>query len=197
MGLKKVADWIDPNGLHCDPWFLRCTNVAGLLLISQVALLCRTYIEKRPGVSYMQPSIYSVHTAFNVAMFPLLFFFSGLYYTDILSTLVVLISFGNHIARMRSPTSGILSDLITIVLGLVTLWFRQTNVFWVVVFMGGLEAVHAIKTIAPKGVEQPVVRTLFEQLKFFVWRYSLGDVHDVSISRAYPDGGWSLSFLTR
>lgn len=186
--MKKVADLIDPNGQHCDPWFLRMTNVAGLCLVGQVVMLCRTYLEKRPGTFYKEMSIYSIHTSFNVAMFPLLFFFSGLYYTDVLSTLVVLLSFINHIIRVRQSVSGILSDLTTVMLGLVTLWFRQTNVFWVVVFMGGLEAVHAIKSISPKRVEQPVVRTLFEQLKFFAWRYSLGEVHDLSLNNAYPDG---------
>ncbi len=135
-------------------------------------------------------SQYALHTAVNIGLFPLLFFFSGLYYTDVLSTAVVLCSYLNHLWRVGADGPSILSDASTITLGIATLAMRQTNVFWVVVFMGGLEAVHAVKTLRPQRVDQPEATTLFGRLKFYAVRYSLGDVHDLPLHKSYPDGAF-------
>lgn len=76
----------------------------------------------------------------------------------------------------------------TVLLGLCSLTMRQTNVFWVVVFMGGLEAVHAVKSLRPKAVVQPYMTSLSEQLLFFFKRWSVGHVHDLPLNMAYPKG---------
>jgi alpha-1,2-glucosyltransferase len=60
--------------------------------------------------------------------------------------------------------------------------------------MGGLEAVHAIKTLRPERVDQPVILTLSEQIKYYTWRYSLGDIHDPPLHMLWPDG--KFVFLT-
>lgn len=180
----------------CDEFSLRAINFVGVVAVSYLALWCRQAIEARQheAASTSQPvrvrafSQYAVHTAINIGLFPLLFFFAGLYYTDVLSTGVVLAAFVNHLARVGRDHSSPLSDLVTVVLGLATLLMRQTNVFWVVVFMGGLEAVHAVKTLRPARVDQPAMKTLSEQGRYFAWRYSVGDVHDLPVHQAYPDG---------
>lgn len=169
-----------------------------MLGVSYLALWCRQGIEARqheaasttagPPPRVRAFSQYAVHTAINVGFFPLVFFFGGLYYTDVLSTGVVLAAFVNHLARVGVDTSSLPSDLLTIVLGLATLFMRQTNVFWVVVFMGGLEAVHAVKTLRPARADQPALKTLGEQCRYFAWRYSVGDIHDLPVHKAYPDG---------
>lgn len=172
---------------------LRAFNVFALAVLAYLALQCRREIEARLYEAQFSGKLritsqYALHTAFNIALFPLLFFFSGLYYTDVASTAAVLAAFLNHLKRMGRDQSSILSDLTTILLGVFTLFFRQTNVFWVVVFMGGLEAVHAIKTLRPEHVDPPVIFTLSEQLKHYAWRYSLGDVHDPPLHMMWPDG---------
>lgn len=185
----KYFGWVDV--IPCDPRALRLTNALGLVFLSYLSLLCRQGFEhqlSRASKPASGSSSYALHTAFNIGLFPLLFFFSGLYYTDVLSTAVVLGSFINCLQRVSRDTSPIASDLVTVVLGVITLFFRQTNVFWVVVFMGGLEVVHAVKTLRPKKVAKPKATTLWEQLKQFGWRYSVGDIHDLSVCRAYPDG---------
>lgn len=154
---------------------------------------CRHGIER---LQYAQRSLgqlkhvsqYAAHTALNVALFPLLFFFSGLYYTDVASTAVVLGGFLNCLNRLGREGNGIMSDLSTFVLGILALFMRQTNVFWAVVFCGGLEAVHAVKTLRPKAVERPWTMSPPEHLKWFSWRWSVGDVHDLPVSLAWPDG---------
>ncbi|GAW12355.1 hypothetical protein ANO14919_017210 [Xylariales sp. No.14919] len=52
--------------------------------------------------------------------------------------------------------------------------------------MGGSEVIHAIKTLSPKPVETPEFQSVSEQMKFYAWRYSLGDIHDASLSLAQP-----------
>ncbi|KHN98985.1 glycosyltransferase family 59 protein [Metarhizium album ARSEF 1941] len=181
-----------PGMFSCDASSLRVTNVLGLIILASLTLLCRHEIESRlcearSSTSLETISPYAVHTAFNIALFPLLFFFSGLYYTDVISTAVVVGGYLNHLKRVGRDRSSCVSDLTTIFLGLLALSMRQTNVFWTVVWMGGLEAVHAIKTLRPQGVEQPLVTTLTEQAKFYAWRYSIGDVHDPPLNLARPD----------
>jgi alpha-1,2-glucosyltransferase len=60
--------------------------------------------------------------------------------------------------------------------------------------MGGLEAVHAIKTLRPERIDQPVILTLFEQIKYYTWRYSLGDIHDPPLHMLWPDGKFGVSW---
>ena len=84
------------------------------------------------------PSILSLdieHITLNICLFPLLFFFSSLYYTDLTSVVVVLISYVNFNAR---NTTGV-------VLGsLFALCVRQTNIFWTAVYLGALEVVRIL-----------------------------------------------------
>lgn len=198
----------------CDAQTLRSVNVIGLVVLSYLAFLCRHQIEARlheqhlledeysdlakAGVyreSTAQSSTklgiysqYALHTAFNIGLFPLLFFFSGLYYTDVLSTAVVIAAYLNHLSRVSRERNSILSDVLTVGLGLFALFMRQTNIFWVVVYMGGLEAVQAVKTLRPKRVDQPFMTGLFQQLTWYAWRYSLGEVHDVPLHDTWPEG---------
>ena len=70
------------------------------------------------------------HVALNVALFPPLFFFSGLYYTDIVSTLLVLKA---HAAFYRRQPFSVACW------SLASLTLRQTNVFWTAIYLGALE----------------------------------------------------------
>jgi alpha-1,2-glucosyltransferase len=157
------------------------------------AMLCRNLVEarlndSRSTVRLKSISYYSVHTGVNIALFPVLFFFSGLYYTDIASTLVVLLAYHNHLGRVAPEGKTILNDIWTVILGAFALFMRQTNIFWVVVYMGGLEAVHAVKTLRPGPVDQSFAMTLTNQFKFFAGRYALGEIHDLPLNLAWPDG---------
>ena len=78
------------------------------------------------------------HTALNVCLFPPLFFFYGLYYTDVLSVVSVLYAYRCYFRKEYVKV---------IFAGLSSLLFRQTNVFWVAIFLGGLELVRTL----PRG----------------------------------------------
>lgn len=135
-----------------------------------------------------------MHTGVNTALFPLLFFFSGLYYTDVFSTLAVLVAFWNHLERVGLEAKSWKSDALVILLGVGSLLMRQTNVFWVGLFMGGLEAVHIVKGMRPP----PTRPGQFDRqmlIRFYLSRYSHGDVHDPPLNEAGVEGK-SLYFIS-
>ncbi|UNI13274.1 glucosyltransferase [Purpureocillium takamizusanense] len=193
ISLLQMTSWLGLDGAsRCDAVSLRVGNAAGLFALVYLALLCRREIEAQLYGAFSRSlsrpySAYALHTAFNIALFPLLFFFSGLYYTDVLSTAVVVGAFLNHLKRVAQDRSSFTSDLCTVAIGLLALLMRQTNVFWIVVFMGGLEAVHAVKTLRPERADQPFMTTLGDQIKYFAWRYSVGDIHDLPLRHAWHD----------
>ncbi|KAI1638636.1 glycosyltransferase family 59 protein [Biscogniauxia mediterranea] len=176
------------SGLLCSVKNLRLFNVEMISYLGVIAMLCRARFERlgTHAGAEQRYSSYAVGTGLNVALFPVLFFFSSLYYTDIISTLVVLLAYMNHLARVGKETTSFVNDLYTLGIGILALCMRQTNIFWVVVYMGGLEVVQSIKTLKPEPVKTPEFSTLAEQIKFYAGRYSLGDVHDPPLSDASP-----------
>lgn len=112
----------------------------------------------------------SALTVLNICLFPPLFFFSGLYYTDLPALFLVLEAYINDIARSRSLGYGgsgdggsgasavsrnashqpNLAGLVSwryarfVVSGLLALLCRQTNIFWVAVFLGGVRVVRTL-----------------------------------------------------
>lgn len=183
----------------CGVVELRIVNTFGVIILAMLAHLCRNEIEDRlhEAHSTAKPKRFTqhaIHSAANIGLFPLLFFFSGLYYTDVYSTVMVLAAYLNHLRRLSRDQSSVFSDLGVIVLGVLTLFMRQTNVFWVVVYMGGVEAVHAIKTLRPERVDQPFLFSLSDQMKYYAWRYSIGDIHDPPLHMMWPDGMFQSTF---
>ncbi|KAF6820934.1 alpha- glucosyltransferase alg10 [Colletotrichum plurivorum] len=177
---------------ECSVIDLRGVNIIAIIGLGIMATHCRHLIETRrsDARSPAPPvvlSFHAIHLGWNVALFPVLFFFSGLYYTDVVSTLSVLVAYYHHLRRVREKRSSFGSDLVTILLGVVALFMRQTNVFWVVVYMGGLEAVAAVKALRPAPAEKPEFGSVGELVKYFAWRYSLGDIHDPPLNTAWPD----------
>ena len=179
----------------CSTAELRQLNGITASVVVLVASLSRTlldleYRQAKGNNSDDGPSFYSEHTALNIALFPPLFFFSALYYTDVISPLVVLACYQDYQDRRHRLAIGKHSTKLyfrTIIIGVTALLMRQTNIFWVVVFMGGLEVVDAVKTLKPVPV-QPHFTTLLQMLKYYDWRYSVGDVHDPPLSYSSPDG---------
>ncbi|KAI1455975.1 glycosyltransferase family 59 protein [Annulohypoxylon moriforme] len=177
-------------GFPCSVYYLRLFNVEITSYLAIAAAISRIRLEQlrsreNPQVP-VQYSAYAIWTGINVALFPVLFFFSGLYYTDVASTFVVLLSYANHLYRVSQDKTSLINDVYTLFLGLLALCMRQTNIFWVVVYMGGLEVVHGIKKLRPKSVDTPTFSTLSQQVSFYAWRYSLGDIHDPHVYVASP-----------
>ncbi|KAK7957221.1 DIE2/ALG10 family protein [Apiospora aurea] len=182
----------------CSARTLRQFNVVAIFWTSLFATFCHSTCKGGIRSSALK-SNFALHSGLNIAIFPVLFFFSGLFYTDVLSTCIVLAAYSNHSARVssRSGPPDFLNDLYTIALGVCALCMRQTNVFWVVVYMGGLEAVAALKAFSPKytpgHVYDPSVGGA--EPEFFPWRYTLGEVYDPPVGDAWP-GDLALCVLS-
>ncbi|OTB00519.1 glycosyltransferase family 59 protein [Hypoxylon sp. CI-4A] len=178
------------SGVPCSAYYLRLFNQEVISYLALIAIIARIRFEQpQTGGDPRFPrqySTYAIWTGINIALFPVLFFFSGLYYTDVISTFVVLLAYANHLGRVDQDKTSWTNDIYTVFLGLLALFMRQTNIFWVVVYMGGLEAVRGVKTLRPKDVTTPAFTTLSQQLKFYAWRYSIGDIHDPPLNRTFP-----------
>ena len=108
-----------------------------------------------------------LHIAVNISLFPPLFFFTSLYYTDVLSVQIVLL---HHLfARERYQGAG--SALPILLVGLVALLFRQTNLFWVAVFHGAFSTLQALKEKSGRNTEKgvfkyiPLTAVIYKSLK--------------------------------
>lgn len=179
-------------GFPCSVFHLRLFNVEIISYLGLAAIFSGVRLEQlktAEGVRNSSPySANAIWTGINVALFPVLFFFSGLYYTDVISTFVVLLAYVNHLGRVNSDRPSLSEHTFTLFLGLLALCMRQTNIFWVVVYMGGLEVVHGVKSLKPEPVATPSFTTLSQQVRFYVWRYSLGDIHDPPLNLTTPIG---------
>lgn len=122
------------------------------------------------------------HTVLNICMFPPLFFFSGLYYTDILALLAVVEAYNWDLKRTSGKGYRVLYTLGFLIFGLAALVCRQTNIFWVAVFLGGLQVVRQIRT-SSKTCEPSEVSSI-------VKRGLQGEVYDPLVSDASLSGMW-------
>lgn len=95
------------------------------------------------------------HSALNIALFPPLFFFSALYYTDVASTFFVLLNYWLYVQSRQRNGSTSWPAVSAFVTGAIALLFRQTNVFWVVVLPAGLVAVDSLKSTWKKPSRTP------------------------------------------
>ncbi|KAK6828399.1 Dol-P-Glc:Glc(2)Man(9)GlcNAc(2)-PP-Dol alpha-1-2-glucosyltransferase [Apiospora arundinis] len=192
----------------CSAQTLRQFNVVAIFWTSLFATFCRPTI-KGTQTSPLRFN-FALHSGLNIALFPVLFFFSGLFYTDVLSTCIVLAAYCNHTSRISGTgPPSFLNDVYTIALGVVALFMRQTNVFWVVVYMGGLEAVAALKSldekVTPDGPHFTRTHSQLQlfpwkympghvyhpspigmELHFFPWQYTLGQIYDPAVGDAWP-----------
>jgi alpha-1,2-glucosyltransferase len=136
----------------CDIQILRLINViclslvgyeaAAVLQILSTRLLGASEKHRKGSVKdNAKTSWYLAHTAMNICLFPPLFFFSGLVYTDVPSVLFVLVSLHLSLLQLSKPSLSWGLALGEIVAGAWALFFRQTNIFWVAVFPLGLAVI--------------------------------------------------------
>ena len=111
-------------------------------MVALIGVLSSTYSQRR---SDEQPVMSGrVHVALNIHLFPPLFFFSALYYTDVPSTLSVVAFYLFFLFAHRRELSPWLQTPVLVLLGSISLLFRQTNIFWVAVFPAGVVLVNEV-----------------------------------------------------
>jgi alpha-1,2-glucosyltransferase len=186
--------------IGCETSSLRALNVATLCLIlplSYVILrMLRTQTTGILGAGATKSAkravsdstiILDANTALNIALFPPLFFFSALFYTDVMSTLVVLVSYCALLNR-KSPQGSAFDIMSAVIIGVIALVFRQTNIFWVAIFPAGLSVIDALKADALPAKSSMAV-TVSEVLKR---SWEEGYVHDCYVQDAGLPGTFEL-----
>jgi len=182
--------------IGCDTSSLRFLNVSALCLmcplVYSILRVLRSPAAKTSNkgrstdhrLATGDPTtLLDANTALNIALFPPLFFFSALFYTDVMSTFAVLFSYSTFLRK--SSSHGNLYDVLNaIVIGVIALLFRQTNIFWIAVFPAGLNLVDALKSnsILLKRSDSSNVGALLRQS----WEEGL--VYDCPIQDAHLQG---------
>lgn len=115
--LNPLAQWT--GHVFCDPLHLRAINV----LFATVNLLILQKITTQiHGAKHFFDASKALLSSLNLALFPLLYFFNFMYYTDVGSTFMVLLMYCLHLDRL---------DWFASFIGVVAVLFRQTNIVWV------------------------------------------------------------------
>ncbi|KQJ83430.1 dol-P-Glc:Glc(2)Man(9)GlcNAc(2)-PP-Dol alpha-1,2-glucosyltransferase isoform X1 [Brachypodium distachyon] len=112
----KVADALEPL---CTPALLRSTNVI-------MAVVCGVLVHDlllciKPGISKAKATVYAI----LVALYPVHWFFTFLYYTDVASLAAVLAMY-LYCLKKRFWVSAMF--------GVISILFRQTNAIWMLFF---------------------------------------------------------------
>jgi alpha-1,2-glucosyltransferase len=130
------------------------TSIEVLLMVMPVALL--RYHPLYHKHKRWSPALFAqiMHANLNIMLCPLLFFFSALYYTDILSAFAVTEVYRWYVykndsyisLRLSGRALSSLCGMAIFLLGLFAMSVRQTNVFWVAIFLGGLQTVRTLSS---------------------------------------------------
>ncbi|KAF2709339.1 glycosyltransferase family 59 protein [Pleomassaria siparia CBS 279.74] len=198
-GLYLLSLLVNSTFGYCSTSSLRALNVGAICVLFLVAydtlrVLNRRLLhrgkngdvdtERLQNTADDPQLLLDAHAALNISLFPPLFFFSSLYYTDVISTLVVLLSY-NLFLRNKKGQSKICQGIISVFIGAVALSFRQTNIFWVAVFPAGLALVETLKN-ANEFLETTNKRSVKadDAMSIVKRSWSGGHVYDLSIQDA-------------
>ena len=139
-----------PPGIYLLSYILSPAAGCNLIGLRSLSLFCLctlqvvmtwTYATRRTS----DRNVWQLqHSALNIALFPPLFFFSALYYTDVASTLSVLLFHLVLVQVNHTATPSWLRVPILVFLGASSLLFRQTNIFWVGVFPAAVVLVNEL-----------------------------------------------------
>lgn len=184
----------------CEISTLRALNVGAICLICLLSYSILRVIHndsskpsqragKNAGLSRIEPkddnSTLNAHSALNISLFPPLFFFSALYYTDVMSTLVVLLSYATFLNRSKT-SSALLNSSAQVLIGVIALLFRQTNIFWVAIFPAAMAVINAY------GEDHQTESYNNTDLKFVCQKsWTDGVLYDCSVDTAGPQGMFS------
>lgn len=125
------------------------------------------------------------HSAFNITLFPPLFFFSALFYTDVMSTLVVLLSYSVYLNK-TTVAGTLLDNAAATLVGVIALLFRQTNIFWVAIFPAGLTVFDALTSTPPQRSQKTAAMGILQD------SWNNGLIHDCSVQDAELSGMFAL-----
>lgn len=119
--------------LGCGIGSLRAVNAVCMIVL--LMMLRATYYVRREANNEKGAisGLLATHSSLNIVLFPPLFFFSALYYTDVASTLSVTVFYWYFVRTLPNKRATFVQGAVQVLLGMISLTFRQTNIFWVAV----------------------------------------------------------------
>lgn len=168
-----------------------CTGaeLRGIGVVALATLLMLCYLLRKSlsgGAQRLERVWENAHEALNVCLFPPLFFFSGLYYTDVVSTLVIVVAY--FAFQQGAGGASVGRGLLAYGLGIMGLVMRQTNVFWVGVFLAGMEWVRTCTDMVEKGPDRGGRGKNATLIERALGQYTRGVLHDPPLNEAGPLG---------
>ena len=189
-------------GQSCDLSTLRKTNTEvlalGVFIPSLFLFIKRNHAQGKQGSSLIQTQVdrrvvRALHSTVNICLFPTLFFFSGLYYTDVASTACVLWFLQLRESELLS-SRYVLRGFVLVIVGLLALCFRQTNIFWVAIFPAALDLVSTLKTSALEHLTNDTkANSDSGYLRSFTQAWEYGVVYDPASDAAHLEGEYIVS----
>lgn len=184
--------------LGCDVISLRAINAACLVALLLVLVATYSVRRKANGQSGYLSGLLACHSSLNIVLFPPLFFFSALYYTDIASTLSWTILYWYSLRTLSADRFSMVEAAVQVTLGVVSLSFRQTNIFWVAI------APAALKLMVELDQGHSVIKqSMYRRAEGFgdstwsvaktSWKMSV--LYDPPIRDAYIEGQCCLAVL--
>lgn len=185
-----------PPGLYLVSWLLfrltgRCSagDLRALNLITIALGWLYTYsivgsIGKRDLTSRTRQDRSSLIAA-NIWLFPPLFFFSGLYYTDVQSAFWVLLAFQSFLGYQRRGFAQWSDAFSQFKFGIIALLFRQTNIFWIAIFPAGLALIASAEQSSSANLSPGHDQSLLDICKN---SWNNMDVYDPPIYEAWLGG---------
>lgn len=186
------------NYIGCGTNSLRALNAGAICL---VCLTCYQILhrlrcsgsfpnekESTSSETKDSSSIFVAHSALNISLFPPLFFFSGLYYTDVISTLLVLLNYSAFLKKVKGQWS-FSDEMMTLLMGVAALFFRQTNIFWVAIFPAGLAVIDYLKK--SHGSREDMSHLSAHEILEKSWTH--GHLYDVPVADASFQGNLIIS----
>ncbi|KAI9558010.1 hypothetical protein GHT06_014763 [Daphnia sinensis] len=121
--ITPLSKWFGEN--FCETHHLRLTNVA----LSLSSFVVYVWLTKTIHQTSRECSTWkSIASALNLAIFPPLFFFSFLYYTDVAAAFLVFLMYGLHLRGY---------NIFAAIAGVAAVTVRQTSIVWVILVAVG------------------------------------------------------------
>ncbi|CAH0562281.1 unnamed protein product [Brassicogethes aeneus] len=121
-GLYLLSSFILGPLKKCSIYYLRSINIgASVLNFYLFYFLLKKYNN--------EPAWKNIFSAINIALLPPLYFFTHIYYTDVLSVTFILLMLLFHEKK---------NNYVASIFGFCSVIMRQTNIIWVIMIMGRL-----------------------------------------------------------
>ncbi|XP_047353615.1 putative Dol-P-Glc:Glc(2)Man(9)GlcNAc(2)-PP-Dol alpha-1,2-glucosyltransferase isoform X2 [Vespa velutina] len=124
----------------CNILYIRCINLFGTFANLYLTYSLMKQIHKNKWEDWIQ-----LEVAYNITMFPPLFFWFFLYYTDVVSVNIVLLMLLLHFRTYYKISAFV---------GLLSILVRQTNVIWVIFL-----AMERIVDLLNQHMQKPITST--------------------------------------